>query len=273
MDAESSIPGMSRNGHGGFTLVELLTVIAIIGILAALLLTALSKAKAQGQSIACKNHLRQIGLAMDMYVSDYNVYPSALGGGGPPFKTWADQSAPYNPLNWTNASWQCPAYLANGGIVKWQPPPPMGGKFVAWTSYSYNALGMSGYQSSGTAVFGKGPWLGLGDLDLTVRDHQIVAPSQMYSVADARAVWMKQADGFVGREVMNPWRFFFGIAPYTEANPPHAQGYNILFADAHVDLVKRKDYLYPPRTARNWNRDNQPHPELWSAGSEWVVQN
>jgi hypothetical protein len=28
--------------------------------------------------------------------------------------------------------------------------------------------------------------------------------------------------------------------------------------------VKRSDYLFPPRTARNWNRDNQPHEEVWA---------
>jgi prepilin-type N-terminal cleavage/methylation domain-containing protein len=60
---------------GGFTLVELLAAIAIIGVLAALLLPALSRAKAQAQSTACKNHLRQIGLALAMYVSDTHYYP------------------------------------------------------------------------------------------------------------------------------------------------------------------------------------------------------
>ena len=51
-------------------MVELLVVVAIISILAALLLPALSRAKAQAHSTACKSHLRQIGVALVMYVSD-----------------------------------------------------------------------------------------------------------------------------------------------------------------------------------------------------------
>lgn len=63
--------------RGGFTLVELLVVIAVIAVLAALLLPALAGSKASAKSAACKSNLRQIGLALIMYAEEYGKYPGS----------------------------------------------------------------------------------------------------------------------------------------------------------------------------------------------------
>jgi prepilin-type N-terminal cleavage/methylation domain-containing protein/prepilin-type processing-associated H-X9-DG protein len=64
-------PSVKETGRPGFTLVELLVVIAAIGILSALLLPALARAKARAQGIICQNNTRQLTLAWLMYANDH----------------------------------------------------------------------------------------------------------------------------------------------------------------------------------------------------------
>src|SRR5688500_8150934 len=72
-----------RSRNLGFTLIELLVVIAIIAILASLLLPALARAKFHGRNAVCRSNLRQIGIALEVYGSTYEVYPPWTAAASP----------------------------------------------------------------------------------------------------------------------------------------------------------------------------------------------
>jgi len=107
----------------GFTLVELLVVIALLAILAALLLPALTSAQARARRIACLSNLRQMGITWQLYLQDHqDRFPDRrdlktdLPGGYRPWQTWpgSDPRAGWAAVVLSNnlptpAIWMCPA--------------------------------------------------------------------------------------------------------------------------------------------------------------------
>lgn len=69
----------ARTSKEGFTLVELLVVISIIAVLAGLVMTGLMKARQASRRTQCANNLRQIGMASQMYLNDYRIFPFNYG--------------------------------------------------------------------------------------------------------------------------------------------------------------------------------------------------
>jgi prepilin-type N-terminal cleavage/methylation domain-containing protein len=98
-------PKMKR----AFTLVELLVVIAIIAILAALLLPVLARARGAARKSVCINNLKQINLALRMYVDDHDDAFRAMTNDEPIYFTFKDSIGPY--LSRSGASTNDPLFI------------------------------------------------------------------------------------------------------------------------------------------------------------------
>jgi prepilin-type N-terminal cleavage/methylation domain-containing protein/prepilin-type processing-associated H-X9-DG protein len=274
---KASEPKINSSARTAFTLAELLVAVAIIAILASLLLTALSKGKAEGKSASCKDRLRQLGLALQMYVQDNRErYPYYLGPPGPSYGDeigdegkatdlvyWSSKLFPYYALNWTNPSFHCPGYT--GKITG----PYKQGILERRGSYGYNIWG-SRVQDPPIDTYSLGPvvfWKNShGGAVPAVAEAQVAAPSEMLAIGDSGWIigTMPGSGLGVGTEPggddtltcsLNAWGYIYDAR--------HGQNYNQLFCDGHVSSMRPQILFVPSNTAAMWNYDHQPHPEGW----------
>jgi prepilin-type N-terminal cleavage/methylation domain-containing protein/prepilin-type processing-associated H-X9-DG protein len=247
-------------GRRGFTLIELLVVIAIIAILASLLLPALSRGNAAARTTECRNNLHTLGLAMRMYLDEFDRYPATSGFGILGFNSaygwlmlddWKETLIPYVGVQGgefagheaTMRTLRCPQLVSNDDHKR------------GHGQYACNA--------SGTAKFLAATNLGLGGYTdgkfrPTAESH-IIMPADMIAVGDiAPGTSFGQMFSTSGH---------FDICSTNRALWPganHNGQANMLFCDSHVESARQTNWLSSSEAARRrWNNDHEPHPETW----------
>jgi prepilin-type processing-associated H-X9-DG protein/prepilin-type N-terminal cleavage/methylation domain-containing protein len=243
-----------------FTLVELLVVIAIIALLAALLLPSLARAKAAAQSTACKSNLRQLGISLQMFLSESHYYPvNGLNNTQPPSlpnsdKFWLGKLA-REALGISQPStnfqregvWRCPS-------ARWSAS--MGNDLTHFSDYGYNDDKFSGKGLRDAAnKFGlQGHYLPNTASFTPIAESEVVAPSDMMGIGDcfeANAIFMRR-----------PIEVF---AEFGNILSRHRGKANVVFCDGHVESPTLRllfEDVSDPALAR-WNRDHQPHTGKW----------
>jgi prepilin-type N-terminal cleavage/methylation domain-containing protein/prepilin-type processing-associated H-X9-DG protein len=134
MNNAARVAGRESRARWAFTLIELLVVIGIIAILAALLLPTLGRAKENARGAACLSNLRQIGVALQLYVDANNQRLPVMRDKSPVGDT---NQPPTNAL--PSVEVVLPSELGNTNVLRC--PSDRGGLFEATgSSYSWNSL-------------------------------------------------------------------------------------------------------------------------------------
>ena len=263
MRAHQQSASLSQNvtfgGLAAFTLTELLVVVAIIAVLTALLMPAISRSKSRAKRIGCVSNLRQLGIGLQNFVADNHAYPSFIGptnGELPGF--WISQlasggfgnSKPARNLLSTGI-WRCPSApltYPNGDADFCSYGYNVYG--VLWPGNRTNALGLHGSFVPGNTFIPRFPGFA------PVNESELAAPADMMAIGDS---------------ILGDIRFLrpnlgsfeqYRRDQYRRAALARHQGrINVMFCDGHVESPTTRFVFEDSSDAAlvRWNRDHEPH--------------
>ena len=222
---------MERN-RSAFTLIELLVVIAIIAILAAILFPVFASAKRASKKVVCLSGVRQIGMAMMLYVSDNGAYPMH-----------SSPSSTVPRTRWPDAIWS----YARSEAVFLCPEAPEDVRGKVWAhrpDMRYGGFGFN-YQYLGNSRF---PFAAL--------ESEISAPAQTVALSDTRGVRRDNGSLGGGEYVVDPPLTsargsgkpsgYYGagsecgsgaLGCRSQPDPRHAERVVVAFADGHAKTM------------------------------------
>jgi prepilin-type N-terminal cleavage/methylation domain-containing protein/prepilin-type processing-associated H-X9-DG protein len=231
-----------------FTLVEMLVVVAVLGILAALLLPVLVKAKEKARSTTCQNNLKQLGVAARLSLDANGTWPVQ------PIELEAFSSkltgATIHNTPTDSSIWYCPA---------WKD----GRQNDTVGTYGFNRDG-SGNVNDTLADKPLGLATGPGGKQGR-KEQEIASPMDMIVMGEMHELG----------PISSPPPHIYTGAAFLQTFPfnrrcgyffifRHNQRANTLFGDGHVESSSRDGLIGGDDSVRRrWNYDNQPHDENW----------
>ena len=164
----------------GFTLIELLVVIAIIAVLSAILFPVFAAARAKARQAQSINHVKQIGMAINMYAQDYEAYPlSSSPSSQIPRTRWPDAVLAYTK---NTATFRAPGALKSTFLKPFAAQPT---EFYGGYGYNYQYLGNSRFP-------------------FAADDAIITAPADTIALADTNGCSFDKGVVNVGNYVIDP---------------------------------------------------------------------
>lgn len=223
-----------------FTLIELLTVIAIIGILAAIIIPTVGRVRESAKDATCKSNLRQIATALNIYATDHGRFPASRQADEGDGTIWRMYLAPYfgGAVKQNNGVYICPSRMLIPKTVE---------NFY-FPTYAFHPKICTDTKE------------GWGN---PKKPEEIMRPSQVVLVADATQ--QGGADDVYGQSHTNFWKVTeaFGdgdpvnadkpIGTYSDSDPGTESGAvfryrhngkaNFAFVDGHVGAIKKGEVL------------------------------
>jgi prepilin-type N-terminal cleavage/methylation domain-containing protein/prepilin-type processing-associated H-X9-DG protein len=241
----------------GFTFIELLVVIAIIGILAAILLPAISQAKAKALRIQCVTNLHQLGIGLQAFAADNHGYPVLLTStnrfsGADRF--WMGQleregvgtSRPATNFYYKGV-WFCPSARWTESVLRGLPNAD------GWSYYGYNMdIFEPGLRRNNpTHQFGlQGHYNPVTQTYLPITESEVAVPSDMMAIGD----------GFDPNGILMR-RKIADLEEFGNTRARHQGKANVVFCDGHVESPALNFLFEDTSDAAlvRWNRDHLPH--------------
>lgn len=265
----------------GFTLIEVLVVVAIIALLIGVLLPSLQAARRSARKVSCQANLHEMGLALTMYTGQYGYFPGhhLQNATTTEFILWPIRLMRAMNASGKHRSGQYQIYWCaesgykahwDGRKRLWYSISSAGVNDCATFDYGYNDWGVGEtFSSPGLPNMGLGGHI-VSDKNIAdqrrsgeVRLEKVKRPADMIAIAD------NDADDLIKGQ---PGNWDTAIDPINDSGREwpgarHGKGCNVLWADGHGDFQLQAKLVAKTHSARRrWNNDFRAHCQRWDDG-------